>query len=517
MTAEAPVNPEPGTGQSAAPKRERALSRLAWHTSNYSAGTLLITLASIITFPIFTRIFTVAEYGTLGLVTSTIGFLVGVGKFGIQHAVVRFYAEVESGARKVDKAVFFSTVLLGMTGIGVVAALLSATGALFIPGAWWGGTGMEYLLLLTSPLVLIRVLDSGLLNLLRSEQRSGFYSLFTVIRKYLGLAVILLVLFLLARSLESFFIATMVTEGLAVLVLVAYYTRKQPIALRQFSWPLLTAMIVFGLPLLASELSGILFNIGARFIINAQMGPEALGAYSAAFNFSEYVQAILTGAFAQAVGPMYFRIWEQQGREATTEFLQQSLRYYIAVSVALLAGMAAVGPEMLRLLASDRYDAGGALIPFVVAGMLISGGTPLFSAGVYIKKQTKVVMYSVLAAAIVNLALTTLLLGRYGIAGAAFAALVSYVLYSASTAYFGRHTIKIKMPWLDLLKFSALAFAMYWLVGTIHAKSLALQLLMQIPFGILLYGGLLLLSDKPIRGLAWKVFSRLRTKFAQPR
>lgn len=508
---------DPASKSPPTPRRPGFLASLARHTSNYSIGTLLVTLASIVSFSFFTRIFSVADYGTLGLVSSTIGFLVGVGKFGVQHAVVRFYAEVDSGARKVDRNVFFSTVLFGMAGLGAVATLLSAAGALIIPGAWWGGTGMEYLLALASPLVLIRVLDSGLLNLLRSQQRSGFYSLYTVSRKYLGLAVILLALFLFARNLESFFVATMVTESLAVLILIAYYTHSQPITLRQFSWPLLTAMIVFGLPLLASELSGILLNIGARFIINAKMGPESLGAYSAAFNFSEYVQAILTGAFAQAVVPMYFKTWEQQGRAATTEFLQQSLRYYIAVSVAVLAGMAAIGPEMLRLLASDRYDAGGALIPFVVAGMLISGGTPIFSAGVYIKKQTKVVMYSVLAAAIANLTLTALLLDSYGLAGAAFAVLVSYVLFSASTAYFGRHTIKIKMPWLDLLKFSALAYTMYLLVGTIHAKNLVLQLLLQIPVGVLSFGGLLLLSDKPIRDLARQLFGRLRAKFAQPR
>ena len=329
---------DPASKSPPTPRRPGFLASLARHTSNYSIGTLLVTLASIVSFSFFTRIFSVADYGTLGLVSSTIGFLVGVGKFGVQHAVVRFYAEVDSGARKVDRNVFFSTVLFGMAGLGAVATLLSAAGALIIPGAWWGGTGMEYLLALASPLVLIRVLDSGLLNLLRSQQRSGFYSLYTVSRKYLGLAVILLALFLFARNLESFFVATMVTESLAVLILIAYYTHSQPITLRQFSWPLLTAMIVFGLPLLASELSGILLNIGARFIINAKMGPESLGAYSAAFNFSEYVQAILTGAFAQAVVPMYFKTWEQQGRAATTEFLQQSLRYYIAVSVAVLAG-----------------------------------------------------------------------------------------------------------------------------------------------------------------------------------
>ncbi|MDE2150102.1 MAG: oligosaccharide flippase family protein [Gammaproteobacteria bacterium] len=485
------------------------LSRLARHTSNYSAGSLLVTMASVITFPIFTRIFSVAEYGTLGLVTSTVLLLVGIGKFGIQHATIRFYAEVDAGKRSIDTIDFFSTVLLSMAGIGALATVLCAIGAVVLPSSWWGQTSAGEVLLVASPLIFVRVVDSGLLNLLRAQQRSAFYSIFTAVRKYLGLGVILSVLFFIARSLEGFFVSTIVAEGLSVCVLFLVFMRKGLIDVRRFSWPLLTAMLSFGLPLLGSELSSIVLNIGGRYIINADMGAEPLGAYSAAYNLCDYVQAVLTASFGQALIPMYTNLWEGRGREITTEFLQQSLRYYIAISLAVLAGMMAIGPELLRLLASDKYDAGSALIPYVIAGMLISGGTPIFSAGIYIKKQTKVVMYSVMAAAIANLALTIALTPVFGIVGAGVATLLSYVLYSSSTAYFGRHTINIRMPWPDLVKFCALSAIMYWAVTQFRLHNLALKLPIQIVAGVVIYGLLLLLSDRPIRDMGRGVVGRL--------
>jgi Polysaccharide biosynthesis protein. len=70
-------------------------------------------LASIISFPILTRIFSVAEYGTMALVTSTILFLVGIGKLGLQHSVVRYYSEVEAGTRKIRRRSFFLPYYLG--------------------------------------------------------------------------------------------------------------------------------------------------------------------------------------------------------------------------------------------------------------------------------------------------------------------------------------------------------------------------------------------------------------------
>jgi len=486
------------------------LMRLLRHTSNYSIGTLLITLASIISFPIFTRTFTVAEYGVLGLVNVTLGFLVGVGKLGLQHSVIRFYAEIEGGKRASNKVEFFSTVLFSMLGIGTVIALLSALLFLVLPNAWWSHTGAQYLVALAAPLILIRVVDSAMLNLLRAEQKSGLYSLFTVVRKYLGLGLVLLVLFFIARNLYGFFIGTIVSEALAVAFIVAYYARRHVFDVKRVSKPLFVAMLTFGLPLLASELSTLLLSMGGRYIINYQLGPQPLGSYSAAYNFSEYLQGVLTASFAQAVVPMYLRQWEQQGRDKTVAFLQLALRYYLVLALPILAGMAAVGPDLLRLLASDKYEVSTSLFVFIVGGMLVAGGTPIFSAGIYINKLTKVVMYSVLAAAALNMGLTAWLTRFYGIEGAAIATLASFILYSASTAYFGRRAVYIRMPWWDLAKFSSLALLMYAVIAQIHLPSLALRIPLQILVGVVLYGLLLLVSDKPIRGMAIKALGLLR-------
>jgi len=489
------------------------LGRLLRHASNYSAGSLLITMASVITFPIFTRIFTIEQYGTLGLVNATLLLLVGIGKFGIQNSVIRFYAEVETGKRDTDTTSFFSTALFGMAALGVGASVLCAIAAVALPDSVWGKTSTGPLLLLASPLVLVRVLDSGLLNLIRAQQRSAFYSLYTVVRKYVGVGAILLALFLVARSLESFFVSTMITEALAVAYLLVSYARRGLIDIRRFSRPLLIAMLAFGLPLLGSELSMIILSIGGRYIVNDELGARALGAYSAAYNLCDYVQAVLTMAFGQALVPMYTSLWESSGRESTTEFLQKSLRYYLAFALPVLAGMMAVGPELLRLLASNKYNEGATLIPYVIGGMLVTGGAPIFCAGIYIKKQTEVVLYSVIAAAIVNLALTIVLSRAFGIAGAGMATLASYLLYSASTGYFSYRTISIRFPWADAAKFSALATLMYFAVKDINIQPLALKLSVQVIAGIFIYAGLVILGDRTIRDVAVKytgpVLSRL--------
>ena len=484
------------------------LWRLLRHTSNYSAGTLLITLASMISFPIFTRTFTVAEYGMLGLVNVTLGLLVGIGKLGLQQSVVRFYAEIEGGKRGGDRVGFFSTVLFGMLGVGMIASLLSAVVFALMPGRWWGHGDIQYLIAAVSPLILVRVLDSAMLNLLRAEQKSGLYSFYAVVRKYLGLAFVVAVLFTVARNLWGFFFATLASEAAATGLLVAYYARRGAFSISKFSRPLFLAMLGFGLPLLASELSGLLLSMGGRYIINFELGPGPLGSYSAAYNFCDYLQGVLTGAFAQAVVPMYLRMWEAQGRQKTEEFLQQALHYYLLLAFPVVAGMAAVAPDLLRLLASDRYAVSTSLFVYIVGGMLVAGGTPIFSAGIYINKLTRVVMYSVFTASAVNLALTALLTRAIGIEGAALATLCSLSLYAFLTGFFGRGTVGLRVPWLDLLKFAAMAGAMYAVTIRIHPANSFERIVLQILGGAILYGVMLLLGDAHARKLARKVLQR---------
>jgi hypothetical protein len=71
------------------------------------------------------------------------------------------------------------------------------------------------------------------------------------------------------------------------------------------------------------------------------------------------------------------------------------------------------------------------------------------------------------------------------------------------------------MPWADLAKFTALALIMYGAVTHITLNPLALRIVVQIAAGALLYGALLLLTDRPIRELASKGIARLRLKRAQ--
>ena len=87
------------------------LGKLLMHLKNYSLGSILVTGAGLISFPIFTRLLSTDEYGLLSLIAVTITFLVAIGKLGLQNPIVRFYSDAESEKDGWNLDKFYATVV----------------------------------------------------------------------------------------------------------------------------------------------------------------------------------------------------------------------------------------------------------------------------------------------------------------------------------------------------------------------------------------------------------------------
>jgi len=488
------------------------LKKLLVHTSAYTVGSLLVTLASFVSFPIFTRIFSVAEYGLLNLISATLMLLIGFGKLGVQHSIVRFYGEVAAGKRDVTLRQYYSTVVFGMAMSGAIVTLLWAISSQLIPAQWWDDARMSGLLLLTAVLVVLRSTDSALINILRAQQRSSTYSVYNVIKKYGGLAIILLTVFYVVPGLHGFYFGTMVAEAVAMFGLFAYLRRSCEFSPLAFSPALYRAMLAFGIPMIAYEMGGIVLSLGDRYVIEGMLGSEPLGLYAAAYNFCEYVSLILLVSIGQAIAPMYVRTWEEHGERATRLFVEQSLHFYILLGAAVVAGMAAVGEDMLGFLASDKYRGGAVVIPFVAFGMVVDGALTIIGAGLYIHKKTKVLMALVLATAVLNLALNVFLVPVMGIVGAAVATSISYIALVTGGFIFSRQLLPISIPWVALFKFTLLAIGMYVAVVQVRMANPVAELIIKILVGAMIYGVLVLMLDQRARDGFLSAWQRVRTR-----
>lgn len=475
------------------------LRSLLKHASNYTIGNALMIVAGLVSFPILTRVLSVDEYGVMGLIATALTLLVALGKLGMQHATVRFYSEIQAGKRDVDGKAFVATVVYGMAAVGLVATVLWAIASQLVPAAWWSDARIRPLMLLTSVLIFVRVVDSAIVNQLRAQERSGTLMIYSVTRRYASLALLLAVLFWVAGNVWGFYAATIAGEALATIVMVVWLYRRDPPRTADFSPPLFRVMLAFGIPMIGYELSSIVLSMGDRYIIQHVLGTQELGIYSAAYNMCDYLKSLLFGSLVSAAQPMYMRYWEQQGAEVTSEFLAKFMRVYMMAAMLVVAGLASIGGELIGFLASAKYRSGAEVVPYIMASMAIECVVIITGAGLYIQKRTRTIMLLVACTAVLNVGLNTVLLPRLGLVGAGVSSLISYSLLMLVGATLGRSSLAIPMPLTSALKFGGIALVMYLLVTRIDLHSNLGTMVARMVAGLVIYALLSLALDRDAR------------------
>ncbi|MFK8020295.1 MAG: lipopolysaccharide biosynthesis protein [Pseudomonadales bacterium] len=481
----------------------------------YTSASFLSVVASLISFPILTRLFEVGEYGLLGLVTGTIPLLVGIGKIGMQHASIRFYSDVNSTKTNWNMAEYFSTLYL---------TLLLSAGLLFL--VWnvlvmtIGETIFEnqlicVLFVISSYIVFVRILESAMLNVLRAQEEALKHTIFGVTKRFLVLGVTLCVLFFYKADLVPYFIAVAATEAVMLVIFAYRHIPFKKIRIANFRPKLVKAMVVFGVPMFGMEFGGALMNVADRYIIDAYLGHEAVGAYTSAYTLVDYGQGIVATALIASAIPTFLRINTDDGLDAASIFVTGALRLYIWAAVPIVLILAAAGESILELLAGEAYTAGAVIMPWVALGIAFFGVFELVAAGLYLTGNTGKMFYIILMTAVANIVLNMICVPKYGLIGAAGTTLVCYLGCIAASYFWSRRYLRIAVPWQSLLKSIAAGMLMFLVLSAWSPKELFLEIAYKGSLGLILYILLLLLFDRDAKKMLLRALPDRATRLAK--
>jgi O-antigen/teichoic acid export membrane protein len=495
---------------------QSAARKLFAQTSHYSIASLFTLISGVITFPLLTRLFSVRDYGIINLIAPTLSLSVALGKTGLQHAIVRYYAEISSGKGRYSLSQLYSTTLLGMGATAVVAALALAAGAQLAPLRWLEDERVRGLLAIVSLLVIVQVIDSTFTNLLQGAQRSTTLMKYQIAKKYLSLACMLAGLLLISRTLWAFYSATVIAEATAIFLFARILMREDDHARPRpglFSRPLYVELLRYGLPMtFGYELAGVILSVGDRYVIKSVIGEEQVGLYSAAYNLCQYVQSVFLTSIGTAILPICMKMYDEEGAPKTSAFVSQSLGNYFLMAAPVVAGVASVGPELLPSLASERYASAGGVLPWVIAGMVVDTAATIAGAGLYIHRKATIMMFAVAGSALINVLSNLLLVPRFGIVGAAAATLVGYTVLYCAFALCARRFLHVPFPWAAFLRAALAAVVMYGALRFILPGRRFLTVAVRGVAGVLIYGALIAAIDANARSFIRRGLARLRAR-----
>src|SRR5258706_15505338 len=91
--------------------------------------------------------------------------------------------------------------------------------------------------------------------------------------------------------------------------LCALVYRRGLLRFSYFDGALFRSGVVFGLPLLLHEISGIIRDSGDPGLVQAYIGPTGLGFYSFAYVLSSYVNSLVITPLGLPIVPIYMWLW----------------------------------------------------------------------------------------------------------------------------------------------------------------------------------------------------------------
>ncbi|HEC32650.1 MAG TPA: hypothetical protein ENI63_00125 [Candidatus Kaiserbacteria bacterium] len=457
--------------------------KLFEQSSYYFISNVIVMIAGFISFPIWTRIFTKAEYGVFSLVGITISLGVGFSKFGLQHAALRYHSDFKEKKTNLDMSYYYTTLFMGsllISGMIISIALLSIE-TLFRN---YIDRPLLELIPLVAVLIFTGTITSVLTMFIRADNRAKLYSIFIVIKKYGGLLLALFIVFHFMRNLRGLFMGFALSDILMLTFLIVLFLNKMKIT--RISFPFLKEAIRYSFPLIWMELSNMILNFGDRYLIQFYMGSDSVGIYSAGYNLTNMAQSFLTTPLRLAIIPMYLQIWNREGERRTINFLSNTLDYYFMLAIPIVVGMIWYGKEIIIVLATSKFQESAIVIPYIVIPLVLHGAYVIYGAGFFIQKKTKILMYLALTAGIVNIALNIILIPKFGILGAAYATLIAYILLSSLIALISYKFLKINIQLKKLLIYLFLSFFTMMAISIYPAKNI-LELLIKIAVGIIVY------------------------------
>lgn len=450
-------------------------------------------ILSFLSFPIMTRIFTVAEYGDLALVNATLAILLPFAKCGMPTSVIKQYSLKKTES---DKAILYSSSIGGVIIYFTIIFVLYSITTLFTKNYF--ALNIKHLLLIIGIVLLARSMQQLFSGFYRSEEKVLTLNVIGTILRAGSIIAGITTCLLLIKGLYGYLLGTVIFEGTMTLWIAFFYWSKELDA-KMISWSEIKTLFAFGFPLLFFEVSSLVNDYADRFLIKYFLDSTQLGIYSVGYNLSLYVQGFITAPIWLTIFPIYTKLWETEGAEKTSNYLATILKYYLCVAVLILCGTILVSKEFVTVAATEKYYPASRIVPFVTGSILVYGTYHITGAGFYLLRKTKLIAVYMAICAALNILLNLYFIPRYQLMGAVYSTVISYIVLTFLFTKKANSLLRIRWPIKDAIFYITFGVMTGLIVWHIHLSNVVATLLMKSFCCLILYSGLIFIYDSDLR------------------
>ncbi|MBU0983728.1 MAG: oligosaccharide flippase family protein [candidate division Zixibacteria bacterium] len=395
-----------------------ARKQLLKHLSVYGLGGVLTNAISYFLLPLYTRVLTPVDYGTLTLINIAGAVVSAIVGLMVSSGFIRvYYDDADDNAR----AELFGTAVWFTLGCGVLMSGSMAFLAEPLANAVFEfGQGETYLLLVTVSMSLFAT-SFVLYGLLMVQERSRLYITINLLTITLMLTLTVIFVVVLDWSVLGVFRAQVIGRAVELLILLTLLLRRGYL---RFSFNALGRMLYISGPLIPAQLCFLALTLADRFFLQGYKDLTEVGLYSLGYKLAA-VMPILIVQPLKAWGPYIYSL--KDSPEACRAAIVKMLRFYVAGVVLLALMISVYSREILMVMADYEFWGAWQVVYVLCAGYMLYGIMNVIAYGFHIVKKTWVLSIIIVSGSGLNIGLNFLMVPAHGMMGASIASALSYV------------------------------------------------------------------------------------------
>lgn len=456
------------------------IKQLVRHSLIYGIANILNKAIALLLIPLYTHYLTPGNYGTLEILTISASFVLIIMQLGMGSALFRSFLYKEN----VKKRVLISSSFYFLTFISFLMFLILWLLSDFFSSVIFKSSEYTNILKLVFLTSFLNNIGTIAFAKLRIENASLKYSIISISKFSLQLLLTVYFVVILKRGVVGIIIAGAITSGFSGIFFVGLLMKDLGFV---FSKKEIKDMLGFGLPLVPAGIAASLLTMADRFFLKFYSTPAELGIYSLGYKFGMVI-ILITGAFQTAWPAVMFSIAKDK---QANFFYARVLTYYFYVVTFFVLGLSMFSKEILKIFTTQEFYEAYKVIPLIAISYVLFGGYFVTAVGVNLKKKTQYQAIIVIAGAVINIILNFILIPPYGMMGAAFATLLSYLFIFVVTTKISLHFYSIMYEKLRILKIIIVGFLLYCPLFFIHfrstGESICIKFILLLSYPIILY------------------------------
>lgn len=410
-------------------------------------GIILYTLPDVfskaiglILLPLILTHLTVGEFGQLELLFLIGTFLQFVFHFGWSSAHLRFYQEpdVDSDNLNITLLLFRLSIqalillILWVIGLKQLTIFVVDDASLSV-----GLIGVIGLFVFREHLLFYE-------NKFRLQEKQKHFSIVNI--SYGTLQLIFVYIFLVHFKLNLIGIIWGQLSATIVVLSTLLFIDNKWILRGKFSLSILKRCLRFGLPLIPSAIALLIITASDRYMLKwltsaTQDSLEIIGIYSFGLKIVA-LMTLITKGFQIFWAPYVYKTYKDKDAPRTFSYI---FRVYTFLLSLLAFAILVLSP--LIFIFFPNYEDTKLILPTLLCGCLLYSIGDYFCIGIDIKEKSSIRAKIGMLTAMLNIIANFFLIPLYGAMGAAFATLLSYILFSIFQLIASNRLFPVKYPY----------------------------------------------------------------------